>query len=612
MHITVYCRGKKTSVEARSGDNLARTLVGAGLLAGVECGRGQCGKCAVKLVSGKINPLVPNEDITKNLPDGCILSCRCLVGDEDIVIETAKNAAPAFNKAMLPGLGENTLSRRPLVKKFFLELPIPSENDRQADLERVLSALDGEISFNPDILHDLPSILRESGFKITAVLIDDKLVKMEPGDTSAENYGIAIDLGTTSIAVYLVDINSGKVIDAMALANPQRSSGADVLSRIAACGNDEIRQAMQIKTVAETNVAIETLLGKNGINEDRIYHIVVVGNTTMSHLFLGLDPQNIAIAPFIPCFRSRISLPACELGYSICPNARIDILANISAHVGSDALGVAIATRAWEKEGFSLAVDIGTNGEILLVGNGKFWSCSAAAGPAFEGAHISCGMRAGEGAIEKIIFRGGKIIPGIIGNGPPKGLCGSGLIDGIAELLKAGILLSTGNFINDMPLDYNKIRYFNRIRIGEKGVREFVLVNKGEYGSDRDIVITQKDIRELQLAKAAIAAGIEILFREAEITADQVERVYLAGAFGNYLDKVNALTIGLIPGISREKIISAGNAAADGAIRCLLSKDDLEESDIMAVSIQATDLSGRKDFNDIWLKFLDFPENSRQ
>lgn len=604
MYIDVLVDGQKKRVQANPGDNLAETLIAAQLVEGIECNRGVCGKCAVKLVSGK----VANKDAKKNakLPPGYVLACRSMLEDSDITIELKSAKDDIHRKVRLPKLGKGKSHEDSPVKKIYIELDPPSLHDQASDIERILAKLPGVKNVRASVLGKLPSVMRGSGFKVTAVVSGDNLCVVEPGDTTALNYGFIIDIGTTTVAIYLVDLNTGEPIDAAGLANPQRSFGADVLSRISACNDDSQLAKMQAVVIEGISETLKSLMARNGVDFKNIYDLVIVGNTTMSHLFLGVEPANLSIAPFIPCYRHRVELSGNASGLPINPEARVDVLANISGYVGSDTLGVAMATRPWEKSGNSLAVDIGTNGEIILGVGDVIYACSAAAGPAFEGAHIAFGMRAGDGAIEKVRIDNDQIQLQVIGDNIPKGICGSGLIDAIAELLRVGIITPTGRFVTDGTEGVNASLQ-KRLRVGEDGVREFVLAYANEMGNSHDITISQKDIRELQLAKAAIAAGIGILCKEAGIDASQVDRLYLAGAFGNYLDKDNAVALGLFPGIPVEKIEPVGNAAAEGAGHCLVSLAELGRSDEVAAKVKPVELSTRADFTDLWVKCMNFP-----
>lgn len=605
MFIEVVVDGEKKRIEAEAGANLAEALVAARLVEGTECNRGVCGKCAVKLLSGAVGH--KDGKVSAKCPEGHILACRSVLGDSDIAIELKSARDDIHRKVRLPKLGRGKNYEDNPVKKIYLELDPPTLADQASDVERILAKLPGVKNVRTTVLGNLPSLLRKADFKVTAIVNGNDLCGVEAGDTTAKNYGFIIDIGTTTVAIYLVDLNTGDPIDAQGLANPQRSFGADVLSRISACADGESLEKMQSLVMEGIGDTLRKLMEKNGVDPHNIYNLVIVGNTTMSHLFMGVEPANLSVAPFIPCYRPRIEFAGVHSRLPINPQARVEVLANISGYVGSDTLGVAMATRPWEKDGYSLAVDIGTNGEIILGKGNDIYACSAAAGPAFEGAHIAHGMRAGEGAIEKVWIRDGKIELQVIGDCAPKGICGSGLIDAIAEMLRAGIITETGRFSQaDAPSLHPELK--ERLRTGADGVREFVLAWAKDTGGKHDIVISQKDIRELQLAKSAIAAGIAILCKEAGISPEEVDRLYLAGAFGNYLDRENATALGIFPGVSVEKIIPVGNAAAEGAGHCLVSLAELLRSDEVAANVKPVELSTRADFTDLWVKCMNFPK----
>lgn len=603
MDIEVIAARKRHYLQAEAGSSLMDCLIKAGILEATECGgRGVCGKCAVKVHSGEL--ALSEQDGAHTLPDGRILSCRAEV-KEKVVVEIVCGQDDIRRKACLPGLqGKKRFFDTPVEKRLY-QMTAPTLRDQASDLERLLAQTGPGKKVPLGVLKDLPAALREGDFTVTATFIDDELISVDPGDTLSHNYGFIVDVGTTTIAVYLADLGSGCVIRADGLANPQRPFGADVLTRISFAGNDEGLKKLQAVVLEGIGKAMRSMLREYCIDERHVYSLVAVGNTTMSQLFLGVDPTSLATAPFIPCYRSRVTLKAGRLGLPMNPEGVVHVLPNISGYVGSDTLGVAMATKLWEQKGYSLAVDIGTNGEILLSSKGWVLACSAAAGPAFEGAHIHNGMRAGKGAIETVRFENGGITLGIIGKTAPQGLCGSGLIDAAAELLFAGLLDSRGRLANDAsPAVCSPLG--SRLRTSG-GMREFVLAFAGEHGNEHDIVITQKDIRELQLAKAAIAAGIAVLMQEMKIDASKIDRVFLAGAFGNYLDREKAVALGMFPGIPADKIIPVGNAAAEGAGMCLLSLGERKTADRIARFMKPIELSTRVDFNDQFVREIGFP-----
>ena len=608
MNIEVISAGnRRQMLQAEVGENLMECLNRAGLMEGSECGgRGVCGKCVVKVLSGSFTPMKEGDDHNRFCKEDEVLSCRALV-QTDAVIEIGYGRDDVSRKVHLPKLAEGAVPAENPVSKYYIELEKPTLRDQLSDIERILAQLPRKTTFAPGVLTDLPSVLRQADFKVTCAIMDGELISVEPGDTTKESYGFIIDIGTTTVAMYLVDMNTGKPIDAQGLANPQRVYGADVLSRITAANTPEGLKKLQTLVVEGISEAMETVYKRRGISAKTVYSAVVVGNTTMSHLFMGVQPDNLAMAPFVPAYRPSIPMKAHRVGLNMQQEGVIHVLANISGYVGSDTLGVAMATKPWEQKGVSIGVDIGTNGEIFLGYKGWLLTCSAAAGPAFEGAHIEMGMRAGEGAIEKVSLRDDKVTLGVIGKAAPQGICGSGLIDVVAELVWTGLLNKRGAFVNEGDAAFDQ-PLASRLRTNEAGIREFVLAYAGEYKNAKDIVITQKDIRELQLAKAAIAAGIEILLKEASLDSSKVDRCFLAGAFGNYLDREKACALGLFPGIPVEKVIPVGNAAAEGAGLCLISEAQRKMSDRMAKFVKPVELSTHPDFNTLWIRALNFPK----
>lgn len=605
-NIEVIASKKRYCFQAEAGSSLMDCLVKAGILEGTECaGQGVCGKCAVVLHSGELASAAGETSCLEVREDGKVLACQSRIKG-DVVIEISCRQDDVERKVRLREFQEEWRFTDSPVEKKFIRMAKPSLRDQASDLERVMAQIGTGKKVSRSLLRKLPTVLREADFSLTATLLNDELIDIEPGDTQARKYGFILDIGTTTIALYLVDMHSGEVLDADGKANPQRPFGADVLSRIAsASSQSDILEKMQTVTLEAVSEGMRHLLQEQGIDESNVYSLVAVGNTTMSHLFLGIDPSNLAVSPFIPCFRSRITMKGGELRLPMHPEGEVHVLPNISGYVGSDTMGVIMATRMWEQKGYSLAVDIGTNGEIVLGCKGWLLACSAAAGPAFEGAHIHDGMRAGEGAIESVLFEGEGIRLGVIGKTAPRGICGSGLIDAVVELRRSGLLNAGGRLVDEKsPAFMQPLGARLRTR---NGLREFVLAFSGELGNEEDIVITQKDIRELQLAKAAIAAGISILNEEMGIQSSQIDRVFLAGAFGNYMDRENAVALGMFPGIPADKIFPVGNAAAEGAGSCLLSLAQRKLVDRISKFVKPIELSTRKDFNAQFVREIGFP-----
>lgn len=595
------------------------TIIQAASVAGVQVestcgGKGTCGKCKVQ-VSLEGSSLAAQASLIEKkflsaseLSAGVVLACQRILTQDTVV--TLQEQKDAFKrKADFGKLVHAAIA--PSIRKYPLKLTKPAVEDQTPDWERLLAALPvSGIEFNRLIAASLPRTLREADFSVTVVLDGNKLLAVEPGDTSGRCFGVAIDIGTTTVVVYLLDLNNGTVMSSGALTNPQQAFGADVISRIthAAQGPGQLRE-LQEKVIEGLNRIISRLCQDSGIGREEIYQAVAVGNTTMAHLFLGIDPTYLAPAPFIPAFRKLVEVPVYELGLSILDTGTLIMLPNVAGYVGSDTVGVMLAAEADRLPGVSLIVDIGTNGEIVLCGKDRILTCSTAAGPAFEGAEIKFGMRAAEGAIEGVRITE-DIHLDVIEGSRPRGICGSGLIDAIAELYKIGVISPNGRYASE-PEQLEKLPALVRARLrkGER-VSEFVLVWGRDSAAGEDIVLSQKDIREMQLAKGAIMAGIVILCQEIGITPKEIDRVLLAGAFGNYIRKESAVGIGLLPSLPLERIKTIGNAAGDGAKMALLSTKERIRADLLSSRAEHVELSNRKEFQKEFLKGLDFVTES--
>lgn len=417
-------------------------------------------------------------------------------------------------------------------------------------------------------------------------------------------YGIAVDLGTTSIVVMLVDMNTGKCMDSVSTENPQTSYGADVIARIQYATTKENQTQLHNIVIEAVNHMIQTLAMRQGIRLEIIYEVVVVGNTTMSHLWLNQSPCGLSKAPFTPSYEGIQTLLAKEIGICIHPTGTIITLPNIKGHVGGDITADLLAIDI-KQDGACLLVDIGTNGEIVLIKDQQYYACSTAAGPAFEGATLYQGMRAGEGAIETVVFEQQKVKVSVIGNKQAKGICGSGIIDAIAEMLESGIIHENGYLRSESEAREAGVKEYlcKQLREGETG-REFVLCY-GKMGQS-DVVVTQSDIRSIQLAKGAIMAGIKVLLEEAGLDLMDLKQVLLAGAFGSYLNQENARQIGLLPKVSLEKIHTIGNAAGKGACMALVSIKEREKAIRIAQDTKHIELAGKEQFQVYYLDSMNF------
>jgi len=424
-----------------------------------------------------------------------------------------------------------------------------------------------------------------------------------------EKYGIAFDIGTTTVVGMLWKLTDVKLVDIVALTNPQSSYGADVISRITYSMKGPEHLALLTDKIRDClNEIIRQITLRHAIDTQKIIRAVVVGNTTMSHLFLGVDPSSLARSPFTPAFSGPVERAAEEMGLLMKPSAPVHLLPNIAGHVGSDIVGVLIASEIEKLPGLRLAIDIGTNGEIILAHNGRILVCSTAAGPAFEGARIRQGMRAAEGSIEKVCIEDGDVRIQIIGDAEPIGICGSGLIDAVAQMLDAGLINFKGNILDAEDAEAKGLSpsLAARLRKGEDG-NEFVLAWRDDGG---DISITQKDIREVQLAKGAICGGINILMQYIGAEPSQLEEIMLAGAFGSYLNKKSILRLGMVPYVTEDKIRHIGNAAGVGACMALLSAEIREKAAVRAKEAEHIELAGHPDFEKEYIKAMYFPRHT--
>ncbi|MDO4976887.1 MAG: ASKHA domain-containing protein, partial [Eubacteriales bacterium] len=444
--------------------------------------------------------------------------------------------------------------------------------------------------------------------KFTLVTLNEEILSAEPVDSTDRSYGIAFDIGTTTVVGILWNLVTGEMVDVEGATNPQSVFGSDVISRIQHCiegAREGINntKVMQEKMVACMNEMIAAFCKRNGIENTEIYDVTTVGNTTMSHLFLGINPASLAKVPFAPVFSGGVYYRCSDLGLHVNPHAKGYVLPNIAGHVGSDITAVMLATDLFNVPGKTIAIDIGTNGEILVAKDGEVKTCSTAAGPAFEGACIQCGMRAAKGAIEKVVIKE-DVQVSTIDNADPIGICGSGLIDVTVQLLNAGLMESNGNLLTREEAEAKGLPESLSSRLYGEGVEKGFLLVKNEKGDD--IVITQKDMREVQLAKGAILGGILTLMKKLDFTVDEIDQVYIAGAFGNYIDKTNAITMGLLPAVSPEKVISIGNGAGVGASMALLSVDKRKDAEEKVKIIEHVELSQDMDFQEYYIQSMLF------
>ena len=591
--------GVTTEVEA------GRTLIEAATAAGVEIeavcgGRGTCGKCKV-IATGRLAAPTSSE-LTKltrsELEGGYRLACQAVI-ESDVQVVVPEESRISRVSILSEGI-QRAFEFSPWVKRYTLQVPEATLEDQISDLENIQKVCQRQTpaACVPTLhaLRQLPHALREKQGEVTVVTVDDRIVDIKSGTGPEHVLGIAFDIGTTTIVGYLMDLETGKQIAVSSMLNPQTRYGDDVVSRIDFATRDPSGLTLLRDEVVEAlNRIIDETTTAAAVFAQEIFGMMVVGNTTMEHLFLGVSPSALARSPYVPVTVESLCFRAQELGICIHPDAHVWALPNIAGWVGADTVGVILATGLHQQKDIALAIDIGTNGEMALGSRDRVITCSTAAGPAFEGAHLSCGMRAADGAID-IVHIDDDVTWHAIGDSPPRGLCGSGLVDLVAEMLRVGLLQDTGFMQDPEALQANGRRRLAE-RIEQEGrQRVFTLVEASLGAEGRPVRVRQRDVRELQLAKGAIRAGIEILIREMGISHDDVRHVYLAGAFGNYIRPESALGIGLIPSFPNAEIVPVGNAAGSGAKMALLSTLARSEAFQIRRTIEYIELSGRPDF----------------
>jgi uncharacterized 2Fe-2S/4Fe-4S cluster protein (DUF4445 family) len=568
-------------------------------------GHGTCKKCKVRIVSGEIpvGPLDPRAFTARELREGWRLACRAGARDDLVVEVPPLQTRP---KAALAGVGRHVILR-PSVQKRHLVLDEPSLEDQRSDLQRVLDGIDDlEPTISIELLRELGRILRTSNFQVTAVVCDEELIDLEPGDTTARRFAIAFDLGTTTVVATLLDLDSGQPLAVRSILNRQQPYGADVITRISATMMDDQALSALRERVHETLAELTAEVCAEGrVDPREVYEITACGNVTMMHLALGIDPEPLSMAPFVVSAHTLPPVNAREFGVAVHPRAPAFVFPSLGAYVGGDIVAGMLATGLTRDRRLRLFIDVGTNSEIALGSSDRVLATAAPAGPAFEAAQIKCGMRAADGAIEGIKIDGDSLELEVIGDCEPAGICGSGLVDAVSELVRCGLLDRSGRFIADGDAATLHPGLASRLSaIGKE--RVFVLHRRGTVPED-SVFLSQRDVRELQFAKASIATGWQILLQELGVEAGEIAQVLLAGSFGSYLTPLSAVRIGLVPKLALPRIVSAGNVAGEGAKIAALSLRERAEAHSILREVQYVELSGRADFNDLFIDQLAFP-----
>ena len=561
-------------------------------------GHGTCKKCRIRI---EADPPAPTSlDLraysADELSQGWRLACRATAVKDTRIQVPPLTTRP---KAATVGVGRQVILR-PAVVKRYLELSEPSLADQVTDLERVLRELDDlQPRAELAVLADLGRTLRESDWKVTAVIVDDLLIAVERGDTTERRYGIAFDLGTTTVVATLLDLGTGAPVAVESMLNKQQPFGADVITRISATMMDRSAMEKLCSLARETLAELAAAVCAAGNVQPRdVYELAVAGNATMTHIVLGIDPEPLGMAPFIMSTRLYPEILGSDLGVLAHPRARAFVFPAFGAYVGGDINAGLLASGMDRDSRVRLFVDIGTNCEIVLGNRDWLLATAAPAGPAFEGAAIRCGMRAAEGAIEVVTMTPETLDVKVIGDVPPLGLCGSGLVDAVTGLVKLGLLDESGRLVSAAEAAAKAPGLARRLaKVGEE--RVFFLAD-GVY-------LSQRDVRELQFAKAAIATGWRILLEEAGLAERDVQQVLLAGSFGSYLSPASAIRIGLVPKVPVMRVVSAGNVAGEGAKMALLSLRERAGGLALLEEVKYVELSDRADFNDRFVDQLAFP-----
>jgi len=589
-------------------------------------GLGTCGKCKVLVQKGMEFLTTPTktEKIFLNevdLRNGWRLACQTKLSKNNLN-HLEKLTQPQFRiflpndflledfNILVAGMSKGT-KIRPTIQKVFIEVKDPSLKEPYADFERIEESLKSKlpnlkkndiINIDFNILKNLPNILRSTDHKITIVLWNNtNIITCEPGNTVKDNFGIAFDIGTTTIVGYLINLNNGKIYAVDSKLNSQTAYGEDVITRLTLIKeNKENLQKLNSIIIKDLNEIISNTCSIAKISSSQIYEATVVGNSVMHHIFLGLDPVNIGMSPFIPVVQKNLNIKAKTLNLQISKNGNVYIAPIIAGFVGADTIGVILSSQIYNEKSLTLAIDIGTNGEIIIGNRNILYVGSCAAGSALEGAHISNGMRAAAGAIDTIRIDSNdlEVSYTTIKNKKPIGICGSGLIDVIAEMLKSKIITRSGNFNRE---------YINHERFirNDKNI-EFIVAKKVETSINKEITINQSDIRQIQMAKAAFYSGTRIIRHHLKDN-QMIKQIFLAGAFGNYINAQNTKFIGMIPDIANDEIYQIGNAAGIGAQHCLLNHDLRNKAQELLKKIKYVEIAIEKDFQKEYAEAMYFP-----
>lgn len=599
-------------IKVRRGKTIWEALEKSEVQLDGDCGGlGKCGKCKVKVLSF-IGP--PSEEATdlltqEEIKEGVRLACRNKIKKDLVIYLGEPEPDQEFFQILKTGY-RPPLQLDPLIDKRLVTIPPELQREELSELDRIKRAMGPEgrnLDASLHCLRTLPGIFKKTEYHGAVVLHENNLLAWQDWESVGRRYGLVFDLGTSTLVGKLISLLDGHEVAAISHLNSQIRHGTNVISRLQFIkDNKDGLQRLHDLLLKNLNDITERLLEVGELRPEEIFIAAAAGNTTMQHILLSLDPSGIAEAPFSPVITKGIVVKAEEVGLKFHPEALLYVMPAKSGYIGGDLISVILASDAAEQDSeMVLGLDLGTNGEIFLGNRKRLLTCSTAAGPALEGAKISYGVIAKVGAIEGVRMAGDEIRYQIIGNVKPKGICGSGLVDLVAVLLHCGIIDHEGLI---QPTNNGELASLNSRLVERSGVFDFLIASSEESHNGHPIYLTQKDVRELQLAKGAIAAGIQSLLNEMNIGVDDIHHVHLAGALGNYINPFSAMRIGLIPAVNPDIIRSIGNAASTGASMVLLARNSWHMAELLADFIDHIELSHRADFNQHFIEHMDFPQ----
>lgn len=614
------------TARASSDETILDAAQRAGVYLSSLCGGDMiCGKCRVVIREGQVfeeqHMLLSREEVQRNYVLACASHPR-----SDLVVEIPVESrmegkqilvdedAQRFSGLARVDLEKYEFAHSPLAEKLYLEVPVPSLEDSLSDLSRLFRAI--RLKVDAPIMQTglknirrLPQVLRRGGWKVTCTLGErggtKEVFEIEEGDTSERNYGVAVDVGTTTVVAHLIDLSTSKIMSTDATYNSQIAFGEDVITRLI-YAREEVggRERLHEAIIGNINMLINNIVTEAEVNIQDVTCVLCAGNTSMMHFLLDLDSANIRREPYIPAATQLPPVRAVEVGIQINPRGLLYSVPGVSSYVGGDVVSGVLASGVYRSQELAMLIDVGTNGEIVVGNSDWLVCCSASAGPAFEGGEVKFGMRATHGAIEKVkVSKGGEVVQMVvIADEKPRGICGSGLIDVISELRRQGVV--------DRMARFSEPGYCSRLRMSEEENIEYVLAYAEDTAIDRDIVITQPDINNLVRSKAAVYAGASVLTKSMGLAFTDLTRLFIAGGFGNYLDLSAAIAIGLLPDIPLERVKFIGNSSLNGAKLSILSKDAFDEVERIAQKMTYIDLSSNRQFMDEYSSALFLPHTN--